>query len=38
MRNMDSFFNKKEPIEHIMEVNIYYWGHWKRTAINVISS
>jgi len=24
MRNMDSFFNKKEPIEHMEEVNIYY--------------
>ena len=24
MRNINSFFNKKEPIEHIIEVNIYY--------------
>ena len=24
MRNMNSPFNKKEPIKHIVEVNIYY--------------
>ena len=24
MRNIDGFFNKKGPIEHIVEVNIYY--------------
>ena len=24
VRNINSFFNKKEPIEHIIEVNIYY--------------
>ena len=24
MRNVDSFFNKEGPIEHIVEVNIYY--------------
>jgi len=24
MRNMDTFFNKEKPIEHIVEVNIYY--------------
>ena len=24
MRNMDSFFNKKEPIKHMGKVNIYY--------------
>ena len=31
MRNIDSFFNKKEPIEHTMEVNIYYQKYRKRT-------
>jgi len=24
IRNMDSFYDKKEPIEHMVEVNIYY--------------
>ena len=24
VRNIDSFFNKKEPIEHTVDVNIYY--------------
>jgi len=24
VRNVDSFFNKKRPIEHTVEVNIYY--------------
>jgi len=24
IRNMNSFFNKKRPIEYIVEVNIYY--------------
>jgi len=24
VRNMDTFFNKEKPIEHIVEVNIYY--------------
>ena len=36
VRNMDSFFNKEEPIEHIVEVNIYYQGHRERTEIDVI--
>ena len=38
MINMNSFFNKKEPIEHIIEVNIYYQGHRKKTAFDVTSS
>ena len=24
IRNVDSFFNKKRPIKHTVEVNIYY--------------
>jgi len=37
MRNVDGIFNKKGPIEHTVEVNIYYNGHRERTEINVIS-
>ena len=37
VRNMDSSFNKKRPIEYIVEVNIYYQGHREKTKINVIS-
>jgi len=33
---VNGFFNKEEPIEHIVEVNIYYQGHKERTKINVI--
>ena len=29
-------FNKERPIEHMMEVNIYYQGHRKRIEIDVI--
>ena len=36
MRNMNSYFNKKEPIEYIVEVNIYYQGHREIIEINVI--
>jgi len=35
-RNMDGFFNKKGPIEHTVEVNIYYQGHRERIEIDVI--
>ena len=38
MRNMDGFFNKKRPIKHTVEVNIYYQGHRERIEIDVISS
>ena len=31
VRNVDSSFNKKGPIEHIVEVNIYYQRHRERT-------
>ena len=33
---MDSFFNKKRPIEHMVEINTYYQGHRERTKIDVI--
>jgi len=36
VRNVDSSFNKEGPIEHTVEVNIYYQGHRERIEINVI--
>jgi len=36
IRNIDGMFNKKEPIDYIVEVNIYYQGHRKRMEIDVI--
>ena len=36
IRNVNSSLNKEEPIEHMVEVNIYYQGHRERTEINVI--
>ena len=36
MRNMNSPFNKKEPIKHIVEVNIYYQKHRKKIEIDMI--
>jgi len=36
VRNMDSSFNKEGPIEHTVEVNIYYQGHRERIEIDVI--
>ena len=33
---MNSFFNKKRPIEYIVEVNIYYQDHRERMEIDVI--
>jgi len=36
IRNMDGLLNKKGPIEHTVEVNIYYQGYRERTEINVI--
>jgi len=36
VRNMDGSLNKEELIEHIVEVNIYYQGHWERIEIDVI--
>ena len=36
MRNIDESLNKEGPIEHTVEVNIYYQGHRERTEIDVI--
>jgi len=36
VRNVDRSLNKEEPIEHTVEVNIYFKGHRKRTEIDVI--
>ena len=36
MRNVDRMLNKKEPIEYMVEVNIYYQEHRERTEIDVI--
>jgi len=36
MKNMNGLLNKERPIEHTIEVNIYYQGHRERTEIDVI--
>ena len=36
VRNMDRSLNKKGPIEHTVEINIYYQGHRERIEIDVI--
>ena len=36
MRNVDGSLNKEGPIEHTVEVNIYYQGHRERTEIDAI--
>ena len=36
VRNIDSSFNKEGPIEHMVEVNIYYRGHREKTEIDII--
>ena len=36
MRNMDGIFNKERSIKNMMEVDIYYQGHRKRTEIDII--
>ena len=36
VRNVDRSFNKEKPIEHTVEVNIYYQGHKRRIEIDVI--
>ena len=36
VRNVDGSFNKEEPIENTVEVNIYYQRHRERTEIDVI--
>jgi len=36
VRKFDGIFNKKRPIEYIVEVNIFYKGYRERTEINMI--
>ena len=36
VRNVDGSLNKEGPIEHIVEVNIYYQGYRERTEIDII--
>ena len=36
VRNIDGSLNKEGPIEHTVEVNIYYQGYRERTEIDVI--
>jgi len=33
VRNVDGSFNKEGPIEHTVEVNIYYQGHRERMDV-----
>ena len=37
IRNVNSSFNKKKLIEHIVEVNIYYQRHREKIEIDVIN-
>ena len=36
VRNINGFLNKKRPIEHTVEVNIYYQEHREKTVFDVI--
>jgi len=36
VKNIDSSFNKEGPIEHMVDINIYYQGHREKTEIDVI--
>ena len=36
IRNVDGSLNKEGPIEHTVEVNIYYQRHRERTKIDII--
>jgi len=36
IRNVNRMLNKERPIEHTVEVNIYYQGHRERMEIDVI--
>jgi len=36
VRNVDSIFNHKGPIEYTVEVGLFYRGHKERTEIDVI--
>ena len=36
VRNVDGLLNKERPIEHTVEVNIYFKGYRDRTEIDMI--
>jgi len=36
VRNVDGLLSKEGPIEHTVEINIYYQGHREKTEIDVI--
>ena len=36
VRNMNGTLNKEGPIEHMVEINIYYQGYRERMEIDVI--
>jgi len=36
VRNIDGTFNHEEPIEHTVEVELFFKSHKKRTEIDVI--
>ena len=36
VRNVDGIFNKKEPINHIVEINIFDQEHKERVEIDMI--
>jgi len=36
IRNIDGIFNYKEPIEYIVEVELFYKGHKERIEIDMI--
>jgi len=36
VRNVDGSLNKEGPIEHMVEVNVYYQGHRERMGIDMI--
>jgi len=36
IRNADGSFNKEDPIEHMVEIKIYYQSHRERIEIDII--
>jgi len=36
VRNIDEIFNREGPIEHTVEINIYYQGYRERIEIDII--
>jgi len=36
VRNVNSIFNHKEPIEHMVKIELFYRGHKERMEIDVI--